>query len=145
MAYIGQGLTEGVRQVYTYIASTGQTIFPASYDIGQLDVYVNGILLLPADYTALTGTTVIVSGIQALDEITIVSHNLFSVANTVSSATGGTFNGPVKFASGLIENNTHIPANYTISANYNALSGGPITIDSDVSVNIPNGSAWVIV
>ena len=37
-----------------------------------------------------------------------------------------------------------ISADYTISNNNNALSAGPITINSSISVTIPSGSTWVI-
>ena len=72
MAYIGQTLTEGTRRAQTYTATAGQTSFNAVYSIGNVDVYQNGILLQPADYTATTGTTVVLGAAAALnDEITI--------------------------------------------------------------------------
>lgn len=45
---------------------------------------------------------------------------------------------------GLWENSNTITANYTITTNYNAMSSGPITVDSGVSVTVPSGSRWVI-
>ena len=38
-----------------------------------------------------------------------------------------------------------VTANYTITSGYNALSAGPITINSGVTVNIANGANWVVV
>ena len=38
-----------------------------------------------------------------------------------------------------------VTANYTIATGYNALSAGPITINSGVTVNIANGANWVVV
>lgn len=99
MAYIGQSLTEGTRRVYTYVATASQTTFNAVYGVGAVDVYQNGILLQPSDYTASDGTTVVLGvGAAFQDEITIVCHNTFSVADTVSASQGGTFNGPVDVA-----------------------------------------------
>ena len=96
MAYIGQSTTEGTRRVYTYVATASQTTFNAVYGVGAVDVYQNGILLAPADYTASDGTTVVLGvGAAFQDEITIVCHNTFSVADTVSASQGGTFNQPV--------------------------------------------------
>ena len=37
-----------------------------------------------------------------------------------------------------------IAANYTITTNNNAISAGPITINSSISVTVPSGSTWVI-
>jgi len=145
MAYIGQGLSEGVRRAYTFRVADGQTTFPASYDPGQIDVFVNGVLLQPADYNATDGVSVVITGLSADDEVTVLAQSTFSVVDAVSASSGGTFSGPVKFASGIIENNSHISADYTITNNYNAISAGTIDIDSDVTINIPDGSTWTIV
>lgn len=48
-------------------------------------------------------------------------------------------------SSGIIENAIAIDTSYTITTNYNALSAGPITINTGVTVTIPTGSAWVII
>ena len=48
-------------------------------------------------------------------------------------------------ANGLWENSNSITANYTITANYNAMSAGPVSIDSGVTVTVPTGSRWVVV
>ena len=45
---------------------------------------------------------------------------------------------------GLYEMANTIAANYTITTNNNAISAGPITINSSISVTIPSGSTWVI-
>ncbi len=46
---------------------------------------------------------------------------------------------------GLYEHEHTIDANYSISSGSNALSAGPITIDTGYSVTVPSGSTWVIV
>jgi hypothetical protein len=43
------------------------------------------------------------------------------------------------------ENDTVITQNYTIGTNKNALTAGPVTINSGVTVVVPSGSAWSIV
>jgi hypothetical protein len=48
-------------------------------------------------------------------------------------------------AQGLYENANTISANYTIGSGNNAISAGPITIDSGVVVTVPSGSVWVVV
>ena len=78
MPYIGQGLTEGRRRAYNFVATGSQTTFSATYDVGYVDVYQNGILLSATDYTATNGTTVVLSvGASASDEITIIAHQIF--------------------------------------------------------------------
>jgi len=44
----------------------------------------------------------------------------------------------------FIENELTVTTDYTLSTNKNALSTGPITIDSGVTVTIPSGQRWVI-
>ena len=46
---------------------------------------------------------------------------------------------------GLYEMANTISANYSITSGNNAMSAGPITINSGVSVTIPSGSRWAIV
>jgi len=48
-------------------------------------------------------------------------------------------------AQGLYENAAIISANYTIGTGNNAVSAGPITINSGVVVTVPSGSVWVVV
>ena len=43
------------------------------------------------------------------------------------------------------ENDTVVSQNYTIGTNKNALTAGPVTINSGVTVVVPSGSAWSIV
>ena len=45
----------------------------------------------------------------------------------------------------LFENNQTIGANYTITASRNAMSAGPITISTGISVTVPSGSVWTVV
>lgn len=42
------------------------------------------------------------------------------------------------------ENSQNVTTNYTISTNKNAMSAGPITVDSGVIVTIPSGSVWTV-
>jgi hypothetical protein len=46
---------------------------------------------------------------------------------------------------GYIENEAVITQSSTVNDGHNAISGGPITIDSGVSVTVPSGSNWTVV
>ena len=46
---------------------------------------------------------------------------------------------------GMWENNATISANYSITSGNNAMSAGPITVASGVTVTVPSGSSWVVV
>lgn len=45
----------------------------------------------------------------------------------------------------FFENDQTIAADYTITTGRNAVSAGPVTINSGVTVTVPSGSAWVVV
>jgi hypothetical protein len=46
---------------------------------------------------------------------------------------------------GLFENAKLIVADYTIGTNNNAISGGPIEVNTGVNVTVPSGSVWTVV
>tara|TARA_R100000700_G_scaffold40425_1_gene55995 strand:- start:103 stop:1029 length:927 start_codon:yes stop_codon:yes gene_type:complete len=106
MAYIGVSPSNGVRRVHTYTVSGSSTdTFSGagaegttlSYkDSNFVDVYQNGVKLADADYTATSGTSIVL-GTTASDGdiVVIVTFDVFSVADTVSKADGGTFDGNV--------------------------------------------------
>jgi len=105
MPYIGTSPSNGVRQTYDYTATAGQTSFSGSdnnsqtltyTDSAYIDVYQNGILLIPSDYVATTGTTVVLdTGATVSDTLQIVVYDVFSVADTVSASDGGSFGGNI--------------------------------------------------
>lgn len=139
-----------VAQAFT--ATAGQTTFTVTggYLIGLLDVWQNGVkLLVGSDVTASNGTTIVLAtAAQINDVIEVRGLSTFSVANTVP-LTGGTFTGAItatalKASTPFIENSNTVAADYTITTNYNAISAGPVTINSGVTVTIPNGSTWSI-
>jgi len=43
------------------------------------------------------------------------------------------------------ENGQTVTTNYTLTTNKNAVTAGPVTINSSVTVTIPSGSSWVVV
>jgi hypothetical protein len=45
----------------------------------------------------------------------------------------------------FFENDQTITTNYTMTTNKNAVTAGPITVNSGITVTIPSGSSWVVV
>ena len=111
MPYIGTSPSNGVRRVHTYTATASQTTFTGassegvtlSYvDTNYLDVFQNGVLLGSADYTSTSGTSVVLAqGASVDDLIVIVVYDVFSVADTVSKTSGGSFDSAVTMSGGL--------------------------------------------
>ena len=64
----------------SYNGST--TVFPHTYDAGYVDVYLNGIKLQPADFTATNGTSVTLgSAAQTNDTVSLVVYGTFELSN----------------------------------------------------------------
>lgn len=63
--------------------------------------------------------------------------------NTTTAVSRLTVNGDV--AGTFFVNPTTVSANYTIPTNYNAMTAGPITVNSGVTVTVPSGSTWTVV
>lgn len=90
----------GTANRYNYVATSGQTSFAATYEVGYVDVYRNGVKLVrTTDYTDTSGTAIVlVTGATLNDTIDIVGYGTFNVAiipaanitGTVAVANGGT-------------------------------------------------------
>ena len=138
MPYIGQGLTEGRRRAYNFVATGGQTTFLATYDVGYLDVYQNGILLSTTDYTATNGTTVVLGvGASASDEITIIAHQIFTISDTVSATQGGTFASDIDVTGNITTTGSlRGPSSFTIDPATHGDNTGSVIIAGDVPVGV---------
>ena len=64
---------------------------------------------------------------------------------TYQDANGTAIAPQLSASNGLVENANTVSANYTIQTNYNAMSAGPVTVNSGVSLVIPDGSNWVVI
>jgi hypothetical protein len=100
------------------LTSTGAVLVPAG-TTGQRPSATTGMLRFNSSATAFEG------------------YNGTSWTS-LGGATGGTGN-PVFY-----ENDTNVTADYTITTGKNAGSFGPITVDSGVTVTVPDGSTWTI-
>jgi hypothetical protein len=81
---------------------------------------------------ATSNTGVTVTGTVAATSYTGDGSSLTGIASTVADGC-------------IYENSQTISNNYTISTNKNAMSAGPITIASGVTVTVPSGSTYTIV
>jgi hypothetical protein len=65
------------------------------------------------------------------------------VVNAISNVGGGGSGGGTNLF--CFENDIHVTTNYSITTNKNAMSAGPIIVDSGVTVVVPAGSVWTVV
>ena len=103
------------RTVNTFTATASQTTFAASYIVGLIDVYRNGVKLAETDYTATNGTTVVLNtGANAGDTVETVAYSSLSIGTGVTSFSTGT--------TGLTP--TSGSGNITLAGTLNIANGG---------------------
>lgn len=80
----------GTSARFRYIATAGQTTFTGvdssgntlAYDAGFVDIYLNGLRLDRTDYTATSGTSIVLaSGASVGDELNIIAFGTFELLN----------------------------------------------------------------
>ena len=141
--------------LYEYTATAGQTTFTGADDNsnsisfiqGNEIVVLNGIILDPSDYTSTSGTSIVLDvGAAVSDLLNVYAFKSFTVADTVSASTGGTFGGDVTVTGTLAATTltgdgsaiTGLPAGYTDTDVATYLAGtsptvGGLTTTADVS------------
>ena len=105
---IGKGTT---RTEFVFTATSGQTTFSTddtstalAYSVGKIDVFLNGIRLAPADFTATNGTSIVLaSGANTSDVLFVVTYGTFQVADLGSALTSALDLGSNKLTGSAIE------------------------------------------
>jgi hypothetical protein len=120
----------------SFTATAAQTTFTVTYTVGLVEVYVNGVFLNGADFTATNGTSVVLAvACNAGDIVETVAFSSFSVANTVSSFSGGT--------TGLTPS-TATTGNVTLSGTLAVANGGTGVTSSTGSGSVVLGTSPTI-
>jgi len=123
---VDQPLSYGM-QLFKYVATASQTVFTGADSSGtvlafsgtDVDVYLNGVHLDADDFTASSGDTItLATGATLNDELVIRAFRAFTITDTVSASSGGTFNGAV-------------------NVNGNVTADG-LTVDGDLAVSAAN-------
>ena len=114
MSYIGtepKDVRSFGRAKFDYTASQGQTAFTGADDDsktlaftdGQIEVFVNGILMDESDFSTSNGNTVTLASAANLNDIVSITALQTDIPNSdYVPATGGTFSGDVDFGSNKI-------------------------------------------
>ena len=156
--------TSYAMQLFKYVATASQTAFTGAdangailaFSGNDVDVYLNGVHLDSSDFTASNGDTITLgSGATVNDELVIRAFRAFTVTDTVSKASGGTFAGEITAPQFQTTNTTvdtavfrtngkTVSENTTIAATKNALGIGPLTIADGVTVTVASGGSLTI-
>ena len=138
--YTGSGTS-----TVTPITSAGRNIIAAS-NISAINSLLG--LIIGTTVQAQNSNLQNISSLANVTNLTSLAtvtnlNNLLTIGNMTghfsSGATGGGSD------SVFVENQQTVTTNYTITAGSNAMSTGPITVNSGIVVTIPNGSRWVII
>ena len=105
---IGKGAT---RTEFVFTATSGQTTFSTddtstalAYAVGKIDVFLNGIRLAPADFTATNGTSIVLaSGANTSDVLFVVTYGTFQVADLGATLTSDLNIGSQKITGSAIQ------------------------------------------
>jgi len=127
-------------------AGTGNVDFTGNITVAGTatfsdDVTINttGALTIP-DGTEAERPTAVTGMIRFnTDIIQFEGYNGSSWSSIGGGATGGGAD------TVFFENSQTVTTNYTLTTNKNAVTAGPITINSGVTVTVPSGQSWVIV
>ena len=104
------------------------------------------------DETSATGSAALPAGTTAQRDGSpsagYIRYNTTTGSFEGYGAAWGSIGGGASGAGGdeiFYENEQNVTTSYSITTNENAVSAGPITVDSGATVTIPSGSTWVIV
>jgi hypothetical protein len=137
----------------SFTATGGQTSFAtAGYTPQFIDVYLNGVKLAPADYTATNGSDVVLaSGATASDILEIVAYTPFEVANQTFTGTTTAANLTVTGAftsQGIDDNADAVAITIDSSENVGIGTSSPstrLTVGAGVSseeIRVDAGAGW---
>jgi hypothetical protein len=122
---ISKGTT---RTEFVFTATSGQTTFSTTddstslaYVVGKIDVFLNGIRLAPADFTATNGTSIVLaSGANTSDVLFVVAFGTFQVADL----------------------GTALTADLNIQGN--KITGSAVSLDSSGDITLDAGGADIL-
>ena len=156
--------TSYAMQLFKYVATNNQTAFTGAdangailaFSGNDVDVYLNGVHLDSSDFTTSNGDTITLGTVAATsDELVIRAFRAFTVTDTVSKASGGTFAGEITAPQFQTTNTTvdtavfrtngkTVSEDTTIAATKNALGIGPLTVADGVTITIASGGSLTI-
>ena len=155
--------TSFAMQLFKYTATASQTAFTGAdangailaFSGNDVDVYLNGVHLDSTDFTPSNGDTItLASGADVNDELVIRAFRAFTVTDTVSKSSGGTFAAEITAPQFQTTNTTvatavfrtngqSVSENTTIASTKNALAIGPLTIGSSTTITV-NGNLTIL-
>ena len=157
MPYLGNNpATQFAEIKYQDLTGGTGTAFTLDQAVGNaqaIEVFVNNVRQEPGVAYTVSGTALTMTGsIVATDDFYVVfqgpaTGTATHPAGSNLEAVDGEFSGTIEITGNtpFWENTTTVNSDYTITNNRNALSIGPITIASGVTVTVGSGETWTVV
>jgi len=145
---IGTGSTAWISLGYAAIPKAGGTFIGNVTLDNQADMRFGEATANGTNWVAFQGASNIAANVTWTlpnADATVSGHALKSdgAGNLSWGTAGGATGGGTDDV--FYENAQTVTTNYTLTANKNAMSAGPITINSGVTVTVPSGASWVVV
>ena len=126
--------------------------YPANNE-QAIEVFVNNVRQEPGVPYTVSGTSLTMTGdLETTDDFYVVFQGFATQTVTHPStanlqAADADFSGTVQITGSfpIWENKQTVSSNYTITDSYNAMSAGPITVDTGVTVTVGTGETWTVV
>jgi hypothetical protein len=143
-------LAGGAANQIAFQTGSGATSFAVAPTVSSTALTWNGSAFA---WSAL-GSTINNDTTTATDLFPIFSNATSGTATTVFTSnakllykpsTGELQASAVVASNGIVVNNATIAADYTIPSGSNAMSAGPVSINSGITVTVSSGSTWVVV
>jgi hypothetical protein len=140
-------LTDTVILGSTSVAPFTITLPPAAscagkqFAVGKADASANVLTVDANASETINGLLSLVLGTQ-FDSYLITSNGSNWVSIGGSGGAGAKGGGPDKV---FYENDQAVTADYSVTQGKNAMTAGPITINTGVSVTVPSGSVWTVI
>ena len=161
MAFIGntpttQGFIPAVDFFSGNASTTAFTLSRPVASVAQVQAVVENVPQKPGDAYTISGNTITFTSappsgtnniyVYYTSPITQVLAHSQGTVGTSALATGlDVTAGVLRVTSGIIANSATISTNYTITDGDNAISAGPVTLATGVTVTVPSGSVWTVV
>ena len=149
--------------MHTGVATFSSGLVASGAIAADNDIYVDGHTYM--GNVSIAGTSAVLRGLNVGSNIqlgnagvvtatsfsgTLAASNLTGALPAISGAnlTNLPPSAPVGGASTntvFFENDTAVAVNYQITSGKNAMSAGPIQINTGIAVTVPSGSSWTIV
>ena len=143
-------LAGGAANQIAFQTGSGATSFAVAPTVSSTALTWNGSAFA---WSAL-GSTINNDTTTATDLFPIFSNATSGTATTVFTSnakllykpsTGELQASAVVASNGIVVNNATVAVDYTIPSGSNAMSAGPVTINSGITVTVASGSTWVVV